>query len=92
MQELQKPKKGYKTVKSLFGKYEGIPEDWEVVDFKDFVFFQEGPGLRTWQFWARIKGQDWDTVEFGQLIKDLRYGTSVKCKTDRNGIPVPENS
>ena len=27
---MQKPKPGYKLVKSLFGKYEEIPEDWEV--------------------------------------------------------------
>jgi type I restriction enzyme S subunit len=23
---------------------------WDIVNFKDFVYFQEGPGLRTWQF------------------------------------------
>lgn len=27
-----------------------IPAHWEVRLFKDFVFFQEGPGLRRWQF------------------------------------------
>ena len=31
MQQLKKPKQGYKLVKSLFGKYEEIPEDWELV-------------------------------------------------------------
>lgn len=27
-----------------------IPTHWDVKVFKDFVFFQEGPGLRRWQF------------------------------------------
>jgi len=27
-----------------------IYQDWRVVPFSDYVFFQEGPGLRSWQF------------------------------------------
>jgi type I restriction enzyme S subunit len=27
-----------------------LPEGWEWVDLKKFVFFQEGPGIRKWQF------------------------------------------
>lgn len=27
-----------------------IPDNWEIKKFKDFIFFQEGPGLRTFQF------------------------------------------
>ncbi len=50
MQQLQKPRQGYKLVKFFFGRDEEIPEVWEVADFKDLVDFQEGPGLRTWQF------------------------------------------
>ncbi len=30
MQQLEKPRKGYKLVKSHFGKYEEIPEEWEI--------------------------------------------------------------
>ena len=48
--QVAKPKKGYKLVKTSFGKYEEIPEEWEYDDFKKLVFFQEGPGLRHWQF------------------------------------------
>ncbi len=47
---MRKSRPGYKLVKSLFGKYEEIPEDWTLSDFKELVFFQEGPGLRHWQF------------------------------------------
>src|SRR3990172_7711415 len=27
-----------------------IYKDWEVVPLKDYAFFQEGPGLRNWQW------------------------------------------
>ena len=30
MQALQKPRQGYKIVKSYFGKYEEIPEEWDL--------------------------------------------------------------
>jgi len=31
MQELRKPRQGYKFVKSMFGKYQEIPDDWEII-------------------------------------------------------------
>ena len=52
--QVAKPKKGYKLVKTSFGKYEEIPEEWEYDDFKKLVFFQEGPGLRNLQFLSLI--------------------------------------
>jgi type I restriction enzyme S subunit len=33
--QVAKPKKGYKLVKTSFGKYEEIPEEWESVQIKD---------------------------------------------------------
>ncbi|MBX2982159.1 MAG: restriction endonuclease subunit S [Flavobacteriales bacterium] len=30
--------------------FEGLPEDWRGVPFSHAVFFQEGPGLRNWQY------------------------------------------
>lgn len=27
-----------------------IPEDWDVYQLPDIIWFQEGPGLRKWQF------------------------------------------
>jgi type I restriction enzyme S subunit len=27
-----------------------LPADWRVAPFEDFVFFQEGPGIRNWQY------------------------------------------
>jgi type I restriction enzyme S subunit len=27
-----------------------IPEDWDAVQLPDVIWFQEGPGLRNWQF------------------------------------------
>jgi type I restriction enzyme S subunit len=35
MQQLQKPRQGYKYEKFLFGKYEEIPFDWEIVKLID---------------------------------------------------------
>lgn len=34
---MQKAKQGYKLVKSLFGKYEEIPEEWEIKKIKDLT-------------------------------------------------------
>ncbi len=48
--QVSKAKKGYKLVDTGFGKFEEIPEEWEIKGFNEFVFFQEGPGLRTHQF------------------------------------------
>ena len=31
------PKKGYKFVKTSFGKYEEIPEEWEIKKIQDIV-------------------------------------------------------
>ena len=36
---MQKPKPGYKLVKSLFGKYEEIPEEWEYAELKGLTVF-----------------------------------------------------
>ena len=36
------PKKGYKLVKTSFGKYEEIPEEWEVHSFLDVVKLSGG--------------------------------------------------
>ena len=27
-----------------------IPKSWEIIDLKDFIKFQEGPGIRNWQY------------------------------------------
>lgn len=37
--QIQKPKHGYKLVKSLFGKYEEIPEDWKLKTFGELFKF-----------------------------------------------------
>ncbi len=42
MKSLKKPKKGYKKVKGLFGRYEEIPEEWEIDSLSSFVIIQSG--------------------------------------------------
>ncbi|MCA9828687.1 MAG: restriction endonuclease subunit S, partial [Nitrosopumilus sp.] len=39
---MQTPRPGYKLVKSLFGKYEEIPEEWEIMMLKDIADLSAG--------------------------------------------------
>ena len=39
------PKKGYKLVKTSFGKYEEIPEEWEFESLKDKIRSELKQGL-----------------------------------------------
>ena len=45
MQRLQKPKQGYKLVKSPFGKYYEIPDDWDAIDLGQLLSLEYGAGL-----------------------------------------------
>ena len=40
--QVAKPKKGYKLVKTSFGKYEEIPEEWESKKINDIIDFLGG--------------------------------------------------
>jgi len=40
--QIQEPKPGYKIVKSLFGKYEEIPEDWDYLKLKNLFKLTKG--------------------------------------------------
>jgi type I restriction enzyme, S subunit len=54
MQELSKPKPGYKFVKSYFGKYEEIPEDWEFKRISEIGEIIGGgtPDSRIKEYWG----------------------------------------
>ena len=39
------PRRGYKLVKSLFGKYEEIPSEWEIKKFNEKIRLEYGAGL-----------------------------------------------
>jgi len=46
--QVQKAKQGYKLVKSLFGRYEEIPEEWEIKKIEDlFEFLRTGSNSRS---------------------------------------------
>ncbi|HEM7582930.1 TPA: restriction endonuclease subunit S [Serratia marcescens] len=46
-----------------------IPEDWEVVEFSSIVWFQEGPGVRQYQFTSSgIKLLNGTNIENGSLL------------------------
>ena len=40
--QVAKPKKGYKLVKTSFGKYEEIPEEWELTDLEAIFSIKQG--------------------------------------------------
>ena len=44
--QVAKPKKGYKLVKTSFGKYEEIPEEWEETKFSDISKIKRGASPR----------------------------------------------
>ena len=43
--QVAKPKKGYKLVKTAFGKYKEIPEEWEETKFEKIIKLEYGFGL-----------------------------------------------
>ncbi|MFM7648999.1 MAG: restriction endonuclease subunit S [Cyanobium sp.] len=57
---------------ALFIDPQNFPADWRVTRFPDLVFFQEGPGIRNWQFVER------DGVRFVNIrcLEDGRLVTS----------------
>ena len=64
--QVQKPKQGYKIMKSFFGKYGEIPEDWKMVRLKDIVKKERKitygivqPGKFTPNGILLIRGQDY---------------------------------
>lgn len=53
VEELDSYQKVIDGAKQVVGNYKPtfkIDPSWENADFKDYVFFQEGPGIRNWQF------------------------------------------
>ena len=61
-----------------------IPEGWEVCRLEDFMFFQEGPGIRHWQFVEKdgtpfinircIQGQDLDLKTANMVSREEANG------------------
>ncbi|MCJ8306839.1 MAG: restriction endonuclease subunit S [Nitrosopumilus sp.] len=42
MSQVLKPKKGYKKVKGLFGTYDEIPQEWEIVPLNKYTTLKDG--------------------------------------------------
>jgi len=55
MQQLEKPKKGYKFVKSLFGKYEEIPEEWDFGKLEKLIPKNQKGSIRMGPFGSSLK-------------------------------------
>lgn len=65
--QVSKPKKGYKFVDVRFGKFEEIPEDWNIHNFKDFVSLKHGFAFDSNDF---IDGDGIKVVKIGDIQKD----------------------
>ncbi len=86
-------KKGYKP--SELGE---IPEDWEGVDFSKIVWFQEGPGVRQFQFTSSgVKLLNGTNIENGSLLLEktqrhisekLAYGQYAHFMIDEGDILI----
>jgi type I restriction enzyme S subunit len=63
---------GHEKVKYVDSPLGKIPEGWEIEKFPKYVYFQEGPGLRTWQWTSEgmkvinVKNIQWS----GEIIVD----------------------
>ncbi|WOE67597.1 restriction endonuclease subunit S [Aeromonas allosaccharophila] len=85
--------KGYKP--SELGE---IPEDWEVVNFSSAVWFQEGPGVRQYQFtYSGVKLLNGTNIDKGMLLLDktqrfisekLAYGQYSHFMIDEGDILI----
>jgi len=71
-----------------------IPEHWETQKFKRVAFFQEGPGLRNWQFTdsgvhvicvTNITDKGIDFSGYEKFISEQEYETTYRHFTVRNG-------
>ena len=71
--QVAKPKKGYKLVKTSFGKYEEIPEEWSIEKFKDFVSLKHGFAFSSNDF---IDSDGIKIVKIG----DIRQDCSVRVE------------
>ena len=62
----------------MFGDPVTNPMEWDVVDFEKAVFFQEGPGVRNWQFRdAGIKLINVKNIVSGELHPKTQTGTLI---------------
>ena len=41
---------GYETTTFKQTEFGKIPKNWDILPFENFIFFQEGPGIRNWQY------------------------------------------
>ena len=49
-----------------------LPENWNICRFRDYVYFQEGPGIRNWQYVENdgVRFVNIRCIEAGRLVTD----------------------
>lgn len=74
---MKKAKPGYKLVKSLFGKYEEIPEDWEIMKLRNIVK-KEKFSIVDGPFGTQLHSEDYvksgvPLMNVGNITKDGKF-------------------
>jgi len=72
MQQLEKPRQGYKLVKSFFGNYEEIPQEWDFITFSDIASIKRGASPRPIEDPRYFgKGRGW--IRIGDVSNSYKY-------------------
>ena len=83
-EELSKAKPGYKLVKSLFGKYAEIPEDWEFVRFGNVSKIKRGASPRPIQDPKYFgNGRGW--IRISDVSKSNKYLEKTRDYLSKEG-------
>jgi len=82
--QTHEPKQGYKLVKSLFGKYEQIPSDWEIRTFEEkFQFLRTGTNSRD----ELQESGDVNYIHYGDI--HAKWNLILDC--DKEKLPYIDN-
>ncbi|MBI5378481.1 MAG: restriction endonuclease subunit S [Thaumarchaeota archaeon] len=93
MQKLEQPKKGYKSVKSIFGGYEEIPIDWDFITFASIAQIKRGASPRPIEDLRYFgKGRGWVRIrDVSNSYKYLEKTTDYLSELgESKSVPVNE--
>lgn len=87
---------GHETATFKDSELGKIPSDWNISKFEDFILFQEGPGIRNWQYVSNngirfinircINNNILDTSRTSQISKQEAYGKYKHFLLNENDI------
>jgi len=87
--QVQKPKPGYKLVKSFFGKYEEIPENWMIIKLKDLIEFGN-QGVNTAIDHVEYVKKGYPLIKAGDIRENFDLDKTDQISTN-SFKKIPEN-